>query len=54
MSVLLYVQLKNDVFPISLPFPLYQGTLSLTNVVNSLVNFVTIHVFNYLCSASLS
>ena len=30
------------VFPISLPFPLYQGnSLSLTNVVTALVNFLT-------------
>ena len=42
MSVLLYVHLKNYVFPISLPFPLHQGnTLSLPNVVTSLVNFLT-------------
>ena len=31
MSVLLYVHLKNEVFPIYLPFPLFQGnTLSLS------------------------
>ena len=42
MFVLLYVHLKNDVFSISFPFPLYQGnTLSLTNVVTSLVDFLT-------------
>ena len=41
-SVILYLHLKNYVFPISLPFPLYQGnTLSLTNVVTSLVDLVT-------------
>ena len=35
MSVLLCVDLKNNVFSISLPSPLYQGnTLSLTYVVN--------------------
>ena len=33
-SVLLYVHLKNDLFPIFFPFPSYQGnTLSLANVV---------------------
>ena len=32
-SVILYLLLKNDAFPISLPFPLYQG--------NTLVNFLT-------------
>ena len=42
MSVLLYLHLKNDVFLISLLLPLYQGsTLSLPNVVTSLVNFLT-------------
>ena len=42
MSVLLCVHLKNDVFPISLPSPLYQGnTLSLTNTLTPLVNFLT-------------
>ena len=43
MSVLLYVHLKNDVFHISLPSPLYQGnnTLSLTKTITSLVNFLT-------------
>ena len=42
MSVLLYVLLKNDLFPISLHFPFYQGnTLSPTNVVTSLVDFLT-------------
>ena len=40
MSVLLYVHLKNDVVPILLPFPLYQGnTLSLTNGITYLVDF---------------
>ena len=39
-SILIYVHLKNDVFSISLP--LYQGnTLSLPNVITSLVDFVT-------------
>ena len=42
LFVLLYVHLKNDVFSISLPFPLYQvNTLSLPNVFTSLVNFLT-------------
>ena len=39
MSVLLYLHLKNDVFPISLPFPLYH--LFLPIVVTSLVDFLT-------------
>ena len=40
--VVLIRRLKIHVFPILLPFPLYQGnTLALTNVVNSLVNFIT-------------
>ena len=40
--MLLYVHLKNDVFPISLTFPLHQGnTLSLPNAYTSLVNFLT-------------
>ena len=35
--------IKTAVFPISLPFPLYTGnnTLSLPNVITSIVNFVT-------------
>ena len=42
MSVLIYLHLKNYVFPISLPFPLYQGnTLFLTNVATSLVDLYT-------------
>ena len=41
--VLLYVHLKIDVFPISFPFPLYQGnTLSLSNCFTLLVNFLTV------------
>ena len=35
MSILLYVHLKNDVFPTSLP------SLSLANAITSLVNFLT-------------
>ena len=43
MFVLHYVQLKNDVFPILLPFPFHQGnTPSLLNIVTSLVNFLTV------------
>ena len=42
MTVILCVQMKNDVFPISLPSPLHQGnTLSLTNAITSLVDFLT-------------
>ena len=46
-----YVHLKNDVFSISLPFPLFQGnTLSLPNFDSSLVNFVTAYKrLWYLC-----
>ena len=34
MTVLLFVHLKNEAFPISLLFPLYQGNTSLPNVPN--------------------
>ena len=52
MSVLPYVHLKNDLFSISLSFPLYQGnTLSLPNVVTFLFDFLTAYKrFWHLCS----
>ena len=54
MFVLLYVNLKNDVFPILHPFPLNQGnTLSIPNVVTSLVNFLTTYKVWDVCAFKL-